>query len=212
MRPGPVRSPSTRKKMVRLVGLEPTLRLGKRILNPSRLPIPPQPQNAHSPSGGARHAVWGRFGLAVAAAGNSIAAAAASIEADVLGALGAIVARLPDSINPIIGGYVGAYRAIRQVWSAFPTTMGDIIGTKQDTDIAVKSWNLALSGATWTAGLTMLGQVPPQLLRHTFFGIDVAIDRTIPRFPFAHIADPERAVTICFSKTARAGLCGICEG
>ena len=55
--------------------------------------------------------------------------------------------------------------------------MGHIVRAEENADITVKFRWKALSGAAWPTGLSMFGQVPPQLLFHAFFGIDVAIDR-----------------------------------
>ena len=55
-------------------------------------------------------------------------------------------------------------------------TVRDIIWTEQNADITIKLRLLALSGPAWTTRIAMLGQVPPQLLIHAFFRVDVAID------------------------------------
>src|SRR6056297_2886944 len=55
-------------------------------------------------------------------------------------------------------------------------SMRHVVGAEQNADISVKLRLLALSGTTWATGLAMLGQVPPQLFVHTFFGIYVAVD------------------------------------
>ena len=54
--------------------------------------------------------------------------------------------------------------------------MSDIIRAKQDAHITVKLGLLTLASTTRRAVLSVQGQVPPQLVTHTFFGIDVAID------------------------------------
>ena len=46
-----------------------------------------------------------------------------------------------------------------------------------------------VSGATRPAGFAMLGQVPPELLVHAFFGIDVAIDRFLADAQFGAFID-----------------------
>ena len=68
-------------------------------------------------------------------------------------------------------------------------TMCHVIRAEQDVDITVKLWLLALYGTTRPAGFPMLGQVPPQLLIHAFFGIDVAIDRFLTDAQFRALKD-----------------------
>lgn len=48
--------------------------------------------------------------------------------------------------------------------------MRQIVGAEQDTDIMVELW------LSTFAGDTVRGQVPPQIIALTFFGVDVAID------------------------------------
>ncbi len=61
--------------------------------------------------------------------------------------------------------------------------VSNIVRAEQDADVAIELRRHALSGAPGFARFAMVWQIPPQVIRHAFFGIDVTIDR----FP----ADPE---------------------
>lgn len=65
-------------------------------------------------------------------------------------------------------------------------TVSHIIGPEQDADIAVELGFSASSGATRPAGNTVRGEIPPQIIAHAIFGIDVAVDR--------FLADPLRCL------------------
>ncbi len=58
-------------------------------------------------------------------------------------------------------------------------TMSDIVRPEQDADIAVKLRLLALASTARGAALAMQWQVPPQLLCHAFFGVDMSVDRLL---------------------------------
>jgi len=59
----------------------------------------------------------------------------------------------------------------------------DVVRAEQDTDITVEFRRTALSGSARTASPAVLGQVPPELLRHAFLRVDIPADRLL--------ADPE---------------------
>jgi hypothetical protein len=57
------------------------------------------------------------------------------------------------------------------------TAVRHIIRTEQDTDITVEFWVAASAGSPWPSGNTMGGQIPPQVITHAIFGIDLAVNR-----------------------------------
>jgi hypothetical protein len=63
-------------------------------------------------------------------------------------------------------------------------TVSHVIGPEQDADFTVQLGFSASSGAPWSTGNTVRGQVPPQIIAHAFLRVDVAIDR--------FLADPLR--------------------
>ena len=81
--------------------------------------------------------VWERIGLSVDRAGFTIAAMASNIKASILEAVGGVVTGLPKPLNKIIGGFVGAFKAMKAIWSQLPQVMANVV---------VSAANLVLSG------------------------------------------------------------------
>ncbi|MCF6431175.1 hypothetical protein [Leisingera sp. MMG026] len=78
----------------------------------------------------------------------------------------------------------------------------DIVGTEQDADIPVELWSLMLSGTARPAVLSVFGQIPPQLISHAFFEVDVAIDHLLTNQHARHLKNRNLRVSPAFSSTA----------